>query len=312
MSSRLGFGCAPILGRVGKKESLRALSAAYAHGITHFDVARSYGFGEAEALLGEFLADKRSNVTITTKFGIVPPRNSTALSLAKGFARRCLKRLPGGSAMVHAVSKAALSQRNYDVAYARTCLEASLKHLRVEQVDYYLIHEPPKPEELTDELQRFLEDMQAAGKIRKWGLTTDSREILETPVARDAQVVLQEANLNVLDNLTVDTPGDKVRFLSRPYGGGPDSLAASAEQQAVREAVHTLGLDDLNHQEISMFFALSLAGDSGVVIASMFSENHIRENVALAERYVRAADQARHLAPAILRNAHGDEARRHA
>ncbi|MFX6040902.1 aldo/keto reductase, partial [Acinetobacter baumannii] len=62
LSGRLGFGCAPMLGRVGRKDSLRALAIAYDNGIRHFDVARSYGFGEAEALLGEFLAGKRQHV----------------------------------------------------------------------------------------------------------------------------------------------------------------------------------------------------------------------------------------------------------
>ena len=51
-SPALGFGCAPILGRVGERESVAALDHAYARGVRHFDVARSYGWGEAEGLLG--------------------------------------------------------------------------------------------------------------------------------------------------------------------------------------------------------------------------------------------------------------------
>ena len=34
-SSVLGFGCAPILGSVGAKESLRAISCALEYGVNH-------------------------------------------------------------------------------------------------------------------------------------------------------------------------------------------------------------------------------------------------------------------------------------
>ena len=46
-SSVLGFGCAPILGSVGAKTATRAIDCAIDCGITHFDLARSYGYGEA-------------------------------------------------------------------------------------------------------------------------------------------------------------------------------------------------------------------------------------------------------------------------
>jgi aryl-alcohol dehydrogenase-like predicted oxidoreductase len=45
--SLLGFGCAPLMGRVGHRDSLRAPAAAMHAGITFFDTARSYGYGES-------------------------------------------------------------------------------------------------------------------------------------------------------------------------------------------------------------------------------------------------------------------------
>ena len=53
--SVLGFGCAALMGRVGRRDSLAALAAAQDAGINFFDTARSYGYGESEALLGQFL-----------------------------------------------------------------------------------------------------------------------------------------------------------------------------------------------------------------------------------------------------------------
>ena len=46
------------------------LGAAYDAGIRHFDVARSYGYGDAEGVVGEFLRGCSEQVTVTSKFGL--------------------------------------------------------------------------------------------------------------------------------------------------------------------------------------------------------------------------------------------------
>src|SRR5262249_18716172 len=72
-ASVLGLGCASMLGRAGRRESLAALNAAYDAGITFYDPARSYGYGECEGLLGEFFhGARRDSVVLCTKFGILP------------------------------------------------------------------------------------------------------------------------------------------------------------------------------------------------------------------------------------------------
>lgn len=67
----VGFGCNSILSE-GRSKALRLLATAFDAGVRHFDIARSYGTGEAEGILGAFLKNRRSQVTITTKFGIQP------------------------------------------------------------------------------------------------------------------------------------------------------------------------------------------------------------------------------------------------
>jgi D-threo-aldose 1-dehydrogenase len=54
-TTALGFGCSGIIGSNTRTESLGLLSTAVELGIRHFDVARSYGSGDAEAILGDFL-----------------------------------------------------------------------------------------------------------------------------------------------------------------------------------------------------------------------------------------------------------------
>ena len=77
--SQLGFGCVKLTTHADRRDAVRALETAFAEGITHFDVARAYGFGRAEGILGEFLLGKRDQVTVATKFGIQPPSESPAI-----------------------------------------------------------------------------------------------------------------------------------------------------------------------------------------------------------------------------------------
>src|SRR5215472_18734854 len=87
-SSRLGFGCGSVMGRVGRAQSLKAIAAALDVGITHFDVARLYGYGEAEALLGETLRGRRDRVVIASKFGLTATRSAGTLRRLKPLAQR--------------------------------------------------------------------------------------------------------------------------------------------------------------------------------------------------------------------------------
>ena len=69
---RAGFRLRIGAGACRTRQSLRAMGCAWDAGITLFDTARSYGFGDAEAVLGEFLRGKRDKAVIATKFGITP------------------------------------------------------------------------------------------------------------------------------------------------------------------------------------------------------------------------------------------------
>src|SRR5438105_7640592 len=92
--SGIGYGCSQLMARTGRAESIRLLEAAFDAGITHFDVARSYGYGEAESALGAFLAGRRDQVTVTTKLGLGPPRGSGLLKVAKVAARAAVAAAP--------------------------------------------------------------------------------------------------------------------------------------------------------------------------------------------------------------------------
>ncbi len=49
----LGFGCSALTS-MGEGQALQVLATAFDAGVRHFDVARYYGYGESEGLLGRF------------------------------------------------------------------------------------------------------------------------------------------------------------------------------------------------------------------------------------------------------------------
>ena len=68
-TSVLGFGCNALLGEKTSTNGLALLDAAFDAGIRYFDVARVYGYGEAETLVGKFSKGKRTEILIASKFG---------------------------------------------------------------------------------------------------------------------------------------------------------------------------------------------------------------------------------------------------
>jgi aryl-alcohol dehydrogenase-like predicted oxidoreductase len=70
--SALGYGAMGIsiaYGPSDEQEGVAAIRRAYDLGITHFDTAEVYGWGENEKIVGRALAGLRDEVVIATKFG---------------------------------------------------------------------------------------------------------------------------------------------------------------------------------------------------------------------------------------------------
>ncbi|MGA9488679.1 MAG: aldo/keto reductase [Mycobacterium sp.] len=146
----LGFGCASLYGLPGRRERRAVLESAYDLGIRHFDVAPIYGLGLAEAELADF-ARTHTDIRIATKFGIRP----TAIGRLAGFVQPPIRRVLQSSSTMKSkvkqsgaapdagvVGRILYSRRLYSVANARRALVSSLRALRTERIDYFLLHEP--------------------------------------------------------------------------------------------------------------------------------------------------------------------------
>ena len=265
-SSAIGFGCAPILGSVDGATARRALAVALDEGITHFDVARSYGYGDAEGFVGRYLKERRGQVVLATKFGIVATPRARLLRPLKPIVRWA-KKLKGHRPLstVHCApnpSAPTLGDRFHtrvvmEPANLRASVQKSLRELRTDYLDYLFLHEPREAIAGIDALAAEADRLKTEGKIRAWGLA----------FMRDQQA-MHEAVLPRFDvlqyDLSPDSPGyDCVRseraecaniFFS-PFRGAPAGVPRN-------EVLSRLGKD----------FPRS------VVLCSMFNPEHIRAN----------------------------------
>lgn len=178
--TRVGFGCARIYGGSELRESARLIEAALSAGIRHFDTAPPYGGGRSEEALGEVLAGV-DDITLTTKIGIERVDDEAAPSPARLVYRRLVKplltRVPGVKSMLLELiasnqiddKSQLVPRRRLDGSYVRRELEGSLKRLKRDRVDLYLIHEPDQFV-LDDEALEFCSALRREGVIATFGL----------------------------------------------------------------------------------------------------------------------------------------------
>lgn len=179
-TTRLGFGCASLMGVMGRRDSLAILEAAYDAGIRHFDVAPMYGYGEAESCLGEFLQRHRNQVTVTTKYGIPPGKKLPLISAARRVARPLLKTLPSLKHWLAQTANVATrpSERvTLTPQQAKTSLERSLAALHTDHIDIWLLHEASSTDLHDDALLTLLEQEVQRGTIGTFGAGSSADKI---------------------------------------------------------------------------------------------------------------------------------------
>ena len=264
-SSRLGFGCGGVMGRVGRSQSLRVIAAALEGGITHFDLARLYGYGEAEALVGEALRGKRDRVVVASKFGLNPPRSAGALRALKPLAQKLAAAIPGARSVLRALAGSpAQPEDRFSVGSAQASLDASLAALQTDYLDILFLHDCAA-KDLTDELAAFLDRQVAAGKIRAYGAATDIDAAMSLHQTYGDRLIYQFANGLFADNA------------ARLAGAGCRVVAHSPFFGA-----QNLRLDRGDAHRALLAHALAAPGID-VVLCSMLDEAHLRANLDAVE-----------------------------
>jgi diketogulonate reductase-like aldo/keto reductase len=161
------FGCATVADQATRKESLRLLAQASDVGIVHFDTARAYGAGESEAILARHLSGRRDQMLVTTKYGLAPPVTSALLT--RTYTRATAVRRMGPA--VGALRRARRTLRGSLFSPARICanLEASLRALGTDYVDYFLLHEATVAQARRT-VTLTLDQLVTEGKVREYGI----------------------------------------------------------------------------------------------------------------------------------------------
>jgi hypothetical protein len=200
---RLGFGCASLMRVPSRRGRQMLLGEAFEQGIRHFDIARMYGLGAAEAELGRFAQGRRDQISIATKFGIEPGAGAGRLAALQAPARAALNRFPALRAQVKRRQQAFHRAGRHDAAAARVSLETSLRELGTDYVDVFFVHDPAAigPGEL-DELVGALEELRGAGRIRAWGFSGEPE-----PCERLAREAGNEAVAQLRDDVFDPLPG---------------------------------------------------------------------------------------------------------
>lgn len=173
--SPIGFGCmalSHVYGGTTDDDARATLGAAVDAGITLLDTADVYGepregatgpAGTNEEMLAPFLAQRRDEVQLATKFGITAPRVG---------ADDSDKRTNGRPDYVH------------------SACDASLGRLGVESIDLYY-HHRPDPDVPIEETVGAMAELITAGKVRHLGLSEVTSEELRRAHATHPITALQ-------------------------------------------------------------------------------------------------------------------------
>ena len=306
---QVGFGCASILGRTGRADSLRALAAAWDEGIRFFDTARSYGYGESEALLGQFLRGRREQAVIATKFGMLAAPQSTWKRYAKSAARMVLKLAPSSHRLLQRGAASQFSHNQFTLAVLQQSIEESLTKLGTDRVDMLFLHAAPASVLEQDDLLEAMARLVEAGKVRVAGLSANP-DVVEIALKRDiSQLQAMQFPCNVFEiSATVgfSARGGRALVANHPFGG-------VARVQQCREVLQSLScgsalgaelrakLENADDAVLADVVLNTILRDTGIhiVIPAMMKLKHIQLNVGAVRESRFTSTELAHIREAL-------------
>ncbi|HET6868601.1 MAG TPA: aldo/keto reductase [Solirubrobacteraceae bacterium] len=278
--SVVGLGCNNFGRRVDVSGTRAVVDAALDAGITFFDTSNTYGDprGQSEEFLGEVLDGRRDQIVLATKFG---------MDMGDGLG-------PRGSR-----------------AYVLQAIEASLRRLRTDVIDYYWYHQPDGVTPIAETLET-LDGLVRAGTVRYIGASNFSAAQIEEAdaVARERGFARFTAIQNNYSLLVRDAERDVLPTCERlglgfvpffPLASGlltgkyrrgepaPDGTRLAAREQvasdeqfdAVESLARFAAARDVSMTDVAIGALLAKPVVS-TVIAGATEPSQVRSNVAAA------------------------------
>ncbi|MBK9123630.1 MAG: aldo/keto reductase [Chloroflexi bacterium] len=259
---------------VSDEQAERILNAVLDAGINFIDTASIYG--RSEEFIGRFIGHRRDEYLIATKFGCQ------------------LKDMGSWDD----------TPRNWSPDFLRDSIDESLRRLRTDRVDLLQLHTPTYDDFVRYDLVRPLEDARAAGKARFIGLSVT-----------EPQMTAFAPHFDAFDTVQLPYSAYEMHYGSwltkaAAHGLGTIIRGGAAQGKAEQGGADGLweraGLDDLLDGETRTAFVLRFTlshPDVHTAIVATIDPDHLRDNVAAAERGVLPADvlaEAKHRLSAAL------------
>jgi len=285
MTKDIGFGCVRLTSNYTKKQALRNLETAYENGIRHFDVAPLYGFGLAEGMLGDFVKNKRDTVTITTKFGILANNSVLKNLFLQNIIRTAYRTIKKSKlkSTTQSLASGTMTPKDFSISNAEKSLNNSLRELKTDYIDYYVMHEALIPEANKEELIYFLDNKKKEGIIKEFGIASFSDTIdKEFDTLNIAHTVLQTSNSfpYLLPEALNNEQKIKQRFYFSPFQY-LDRVKTILESDGLltKTISEELGFD-CQKQLIDVFLIHQYISTDGITLFTSSSNDKIKGTIA--------------------------------
>jgi diketogulonate reductase-like aldo/keto reductase len=240
----------PVLGqgtwRMGEntrahKDEVAALRLGIELGMTLIDTAEMYGEGGAEKVVADAIEDQRDRVFVVSK---VYPHNASRTELPKACDR-------------------------------------SLKRLRIDVIDLYLLHWRERSTQLAETVEAF-EKLRATGKIKRWGVSNfdvdDMEELWSIENGANCaanQVLYNLENREIESGLLQWSANNKVLIMAySPVGHGRGLLESATLKKTAKRL-------DATTSQIALAWVLRQSRIIAIPKAS--KEKHVRDNARSIE-----------------------------
>jgi len=218
------------------KDEVAALRLGIELGMTLIDTAEMYGDGGAEKVVADAIEGQRDRVLVVTK---VYPHNASRTELPKA-------------------------------------CERSLKRLRIDTIDLYLLHWRDRNTRLTETVETF-EGLRSTGKIKRWGVSNfdvdDMKELWSIENGTSCagnQVLYNLQNREIESGLLQWSGNNKVPIMAySPVGHGRGLLESATLKKIAKR-------HDATTSQIALAWVLRQPRLLAIPKAS--KQEHVREN----------------------------------